>query len=608
VFALRRRLRCISIEAVREASAFPSIYNLRVIRVFGIFLFVSTCALADLATVASTFGAGQSFSAGIGWGTVNPARLAYPFIPSQDVALYSVSLGVSAGVGPDRSMTVSIASDLNGIPGTILETMSASNPLASFPDDTGPTTVYSVAQPLLKAGSVYWVSATGGSPGDGINWLTANILSNPDLQGIYLQSTGWTASPLLYGYNNPGAYSVTGIKLSPMPNSPGAGATVGSSTAIFSWDPSPHATSYNIYLGISFPLQLVGTTSGTAFTSPTLQPYQSYFWQIGANNGVGTSLSQPAAFFTSGALSTGPITATTALPSSGSALTQNFTFSFGDPFGAPDLSVLDVLINDYLDGQSACYFAFVPATSTTGFLYLVDDLGDGGYAAGSPLYLPSTGLVHNNQCSIDGAQSSIAASGNNLAVSAAVTFASAFAGNKVIYSAARSSSENSGWQAVGTWTLPGTSIVGPSVGGVSPARAVTSSGTFSFTFSDSNGWQNLAVLDVLTNSAIDGIGACYFAYVPSSAIDGSLYLVDDAGDGGYVGPPIQLSSGGSLHNSQCTINTVGSSASASGNSLTLNLAMSFSGSFAGNRIFYLAARDSGTGNSGWKAGGTLMVQ
>jgi hypothetical protein len=68
-------------------------------------------------------------------------------------------------------------------------------------------------------------------------------------------------------------------------------------------------------------------------------------------------------------------------------MTQTFTLRFTDQAGAADLSVLDVLINNYLDGQSACYVAVVPSSAGRGYLYLVDNAGDGGYAAGSPMSL-----------------------------------------------------------------------------------------------------------------------------------------------------------------------------------------------------------------------------
>jgi hypothetical protein len=181
-------------------------------------------------------------------------------------------------------------------------------------------------------------------------------------------------------------------------------------------------------------------------------------------------------------------------------------------------------------------------------------------------------------------------------------------GNKIFYTAARSNTQNSGWQALGTWNVPGTSTIGPAVTGMSPARSVTNGGIYTFTFSDTNGYADLSVLDILTNTFLDGIRACYVAYVPSTATDGYLYLVDDSGDGGYVsGSPLLLSSGGTLQNTQCTIYASGSTASASGNTLTLNLGMAFNAGFAGNQVFYVAARNNSTGNSGWQAVGSVTV-
>jgi hypothetical protein len=295
-------------------------------------------------------------------------------------------------------------------------------------------------------------------------------------------------------------------------------------------------------------------------------------------------------------------------PAAGSGTTQTFTFTFTDPAGYADLAVMDILINNYLDGQQACYIALALPTASSGYLYLVDDAGDGGYASGSPMYQPSSNSLRNSQCTISGAGSSVSASGNTLTLTLAIAFAPGFGGNKIFYTAARSNPQNSGWQAMGTWNVPGAQPTGPAIGGVSPGRSTASAGTYTFTFTDTYGYADLAVLDILTDSYLDGVGACYVAYVPTSATTGYLYLVDDAGDGGYAsGSPALLSSGGTLHNSQCRISTAGSSASASGNTLTLNLAITFSPSFAGNQIFYVAARNNGAGNSGWQAVGSVTV-
>jgi hypothetical protein len=295
-------------------------------------------------------------------------------------------------------------------------------------------------------------------------------------------------------------------------------------------------------------------------------------------------------------------------PGAGAGSSGVFTFTFEDSTGYQDLAVVNVLINNALNGIGACYVAFAPASASSGYLYLVDDAGDGGYASGSPMSLPSSGTLHNSQCTISGTGSLVSASGDTLTLTLAITFASGFSGNKIPYTAARSSSQNSGWQALGTWNVPGVAPTGPAVGGMSPARSATSGQTYTFTFTDTNGYSDLAVVDVLTNEFLDAIGACYVAFAPTSATSGQLYLVDDAADGGYAsGSPIALPSGSTLSNSQCTISGTGSSVSASGNTLTLTLAITFNSSFAGNQVFYLAARNSGTGNSGWQPVGSVTV-
>jgi hypothetical protein len=330
---------------------------------------------------------------------------------------------------------------------------------------------------------------------------------------------------------------------------------------------------------------------------------------IGANTGAARSGTMNIAGQTFTVYqAAGAISPASVSPAAGSALAQTFTFTFDDPNGYADLAVVNVLINSSLDGMGACYVAFAPSNATSGYLYLVDDAGDGGYAGGSPMALPSNGTLQNSQCAINGIGSSVSASGTTLTLTLAIGFNASFAGNQIIYMAASSNSQNSGWQPLGTWNVPGTAPVGPAVGGLSPARSATTGQTYSFTFTDTNGYEDLAAMNVLINNSMNGIGACYLAFVPTSATTGYLYLVDDAGDGGYAsGSPIALPSSSTIQNSQCTINGTGSSASASGNTLTLNLAMTFSSSFAGNQVFYLAARNNSSGNSGWQPVGSVTV-
>jgi hypothetical protein len=252
----------------------------------------------------------------------------------------------------------------------------------------------------------------------------------------------------------------------------------------------------------------------------------------------------------------------------------------------------------------------LPSSATAGTVYLVNDAGDAGGPFAGALLVNGTGsgTINNSQCTINASGSSMSASGNTLTLNLAMSFPPSWAGNKAFYLAARTATQNSGWQALGTWNVPGPLPAGPEVGTTTPAHSAGLGQTYTFTFTDTAGYADLFVLDVLTNSVLDGAGACYFAYVPTTPTNGYLYLVDDAGDGGYApGSPIALSSGGTLQNSQCTLNTSGSSASGSGNTLTLNLPIAFKPAFEGNQVFFEAARNNTTGNSGWQAAGSVTV-
>ena len=299
-------------------------------------------------------------------------------------------------------------------------------------------------------------------------------------------------------------------------------------------------------------------------------------------------------------------TAVSVSPAAGSSLNQTFTFTFSNPAGFSNLGVLDILINNFLDGRNACYMAFVGSGASTGSVFLVDNAGDAGGPYAS-LALPSSGSASNSQCTIHGTGSSVSGSGTTLTLTLAMTFTSSFAGNKVVYmAAADTGTNNSGWQALGTWAVPGTAPTGPSVVSVTPGHSTLAGQTYTFTFADTKGFADLSVLNVLINNFIDGRHACYVAYVPTAATTGTLLLVDDAGDAGGPFQNLAIPSTSSVQNSQCSISGVGSSSSASGNTLTLNLAISFTPSFAGNRVVYPAAR-SNTLSSDWHAMATIAV-
>jgi len=285
-------------------------------------------------------------------------------------------------------------------------------------------------------------------------------------------------------------------------------------------------------------------------------------------------------------------------PASGSGASQTFTFTVTEPLGGQALDVVDILINNSLDARGACYLAY---SRTAGVLYPVNDAG-AALPTGIPLN--GNGSVGNSQCSVSGPGSSVSGSGGVLTLTFAVTFSPAFGGNKVVYLAARDGQNNTGWQAVGTWGVPGAPPASLTVPGVTPARVTGLNQALTFTFNDPKGAQDLGVVNVLINDSLDGSQACYLAYSRSGNV---LYLVNDAGTA--LLPGLVLNGSGSLSNGQCTVSGFSSSADVGGNSLTLTLGLSFRPTFAGNRVIYAAARDQGdANNSGWQAVGTWTVQ
>jgi hypothetical protein len=218
-----------------------------------------------------------------------------------------------------------------------------------------------------------------------------------------------------------------------------------------------------------------------------------------------------------------------------------------------------------------------------------------------------SGARGNSQCLVDGNGSWAGGDVNTLTLNLALSFMPTFAGNQVIYAAARDlHGNNSGWLPLGTWGVPGLTTF-PSVVGVVPARLIGSGGpasTLAFTFTDANGWRDLGTIDILINEFLDGRQACYVAYQVATNL---LYLVNDAGTG--LEPALPLNGSGTTGNSQCQVNGAASSVNANGNTLILTVSLTFLPPFDGQRVIYAAARSYGdVNNSGWQAIGAWTVQ
>jgi hypothetical protein len=138
----------------------------------------------------------------------------------------------------------------------------------------------------------------------------------------------------------------------------------------------------------------------------------------------------------------------------------------------------------------------------------------------------------------------------------------------------------------------------PSVVSLSPNSGSGSTQTFAMEFSDTSGISDMTLIRYIFNTSTSNAAACSVLYYP---ITNRMFLYNDAGSGTL---PQGLTPGvaGTVSNSQCTLNGGGSSVSKSGDTLTLNSAISFSSSFIGNKKVYLYAAGS-KGNTGLIAEG-----
>ena len=281
-----------------------------------------------------------------------------------------------------------------------------------------------------------------------------------------------------------------------------------------------------------------------------------------------------------------------------SGFTQTFLYEVNDLDGTGDLAISNLLINNFLDGRQACYLAYDHGLN---ILYLVKD---DGATLSPPLPFDasgrSTGSISNSQCTVNGTQSFIsrAASPTKATLNLSLTFAPTFAGNKILYAAARDQEElNSGWSVAGLWNVPGTTTY-PNV-----VTSTISTTSVSVTYQDATNNTNLTPSQILINGALDGRLACYMGY---DHRNNYLYLVDDAG-GSLLAPITPGVGTGTQQNSQCMISAQGSTVMANGTNYTLNVKVAFLGGFKGLKLVYAASQTTTGTNSGWQAVNTLMI-
>jgi len=184
-----------------------------------------------------------------------------------------------------------------------------------------------------------------------------------------------------------------------------------------------------------------------------------------------------------------------------------------------------------------------------------------------------------------------------------VTFLPAFTGPKNIYlHAVDISGSSSGWQQLGAWTITSTAGT-PSTVSVMPSSGSGATQTFVLEYSDTAGASSLTQVWAYFNATLanPASNTCLLYY---NTANNQINLLSD---NATAWMPATLGSATTLQNSQCSLNVATATVAPSGNTLTLNVTVTFTPSFVGAKNVYLHAVDVSGSNSGWQQLGTWTV-
>jgi len=212
---------------------------------------------------------------------------------------------------------------------------------------------------------------------------------------------------------------------------------------------------------------------------------------------------------------------------------------------------------------------------------LANDAGTGW----SPrLAVGGAGTISNSQCAIEGSGSSLSESESGLGVTVPLTFDVSFGGPKSIYAmAVDSAGGTSGWQSVGTWSVPSRA---PSISldARNPRSGLAI--TFSLTAATSDGGAAVGRIGLKIQS-VTGSDSCLVAYDPAS---NTLQLSED-NSGARWSAPLPLDGVGTIANPLCAIHASGSSVAIGPGMVTLSVLVTFDSAFAGPKNLYGLALD-----------------
>ena len=265
-------------------------------------------------------------------------------------------------------------------------------------------------------------------------------------------------------------------------------------------------------------------------------------------------------------------------PSTGSGASQTFSLQYSDSLGAADLSTVWVWFNASFSssGVNSCMLYYNRPLNQ---LYLLNDAG----TAWSPATPGANTRLDNRQCAVDLRGVTITPSGNALTLELPMTFTSAFSGAKNVFLYAGGETLNSGWQTRGSWTVPAIAAA-VTADSVAPSSGSGGGQSFTLQYSDTLGLADLSTVWVWFSASFSSSAAnsCMLYY---SRPLNQLYLINDAGTGWIPGTP---GTAATLSNRECAVDLSGVTITPAGNTLTLQLPMTFTAPFGGSKNVYMS--------------------
>ncbi len=128
-----------------------------------------------------------------GVGSPRPYAAAMPFILDTSAVLKSIHLPIGAGPVPGTNLfTVELLADNDGLPGDVIESFSFADLPFVFSSDEPLSIAVSEVQPVLEAGTVYWLAVLPGGDDTAGGWNFSNPLQTGTMAFTRDGGNTWT--------------------------------------------------------------------------------------------------------------------------------------------------------------------------------------------------------------------------------------------------------------------------------------------------------------------------------------------------------------------------------------------------------------------------------